>query len=369
MGILLRQFWQPVAYTAELEPGTAMTTRVLGEDLTFYRGQSGEPHLVAHRCAHRGTFLAAGWVEGECIRCFYHGWTYDGTGQCVEMPAEDASFARKVTIAAYPVYDYHGLLFAYLGPGDLPPFPRRIEIEQAGIVWAQSTRQVWPSNWLQQVENSLDATHVSFVHCGGQFGEAITRDIPQLEYEETEFGIIQRATRAGGNVRESDFQFPNANHIILPVPGDDSLPWYDLFVWKVPIDETHTGMFSISSSPIGGEAGEQIKEKISFRQGYNAYDYHEDIMHKRMPANMGNLVQAQDYLAQVGQGAIADRSAERLGQSDAGVILLRRIMRRELDLIKKGRPTKQWRMRSAVADLPVPPTATKATATLAVAGV
>ncbi|HLY63959.1 MAG TPA: hypothetical protein VKU60_00375 [Chloroflexota bacterium] len=104
-------------------------------------------------------------------------------------------------------------------------------------------------------------------------------------------------------------------------------------------------------------------------QGYRAYDYHAEIMIKRMPANMGNLVLAQDYLAQVGQGSIADRSVERLGQSDAGVILLRKILRRELKRIEHGKPTKQWKVPSDVADLPVPPTATKATATLAGAGV
>ena len=75
------------------------------------------PYLVGPRCAHRGTQLSVGSVEGECIRCFYHGWKYDGSGQCVEQPAEGQSFAEKVRIPSYPVKEYIGL--------DLRVFGRR----------------------------------------------------------------------------------------------------------------------------------------------------------------------------------------------------------------------------------------------------
>src|SRR5438067_666556 len=88
-GRYLRQFWQPVALGADVAPGTARTIRVLGEEFTLYRGQSGTPFLVDHRCAHRGAQLSLGWVEDDCLRCFYHGWKYDSSGQCVEQIAED----------------------------------------------------------------------------------------------------------------------------------------------------------------------------------------------------------------------------------------------------------------------------------------
>ncbi len=78
-----------------------------------------------------------------------------------------------------------------------------------------------------------------------------------------------------------------------------------------------------------------------------------------MPDIDGNTVNAlqnaQDYIVQVGQGPIVDRSKERLGKSDAGVILLRKIFRRELDAIKKGQPGKDWKPRVGLAKLPVPP--------------
>jgi 5,5'-dehydrodivanillate O-demethylase len=73
-GRYLRRFWQPVYVAADLPPGWAKPLRILGEDFTLYRGEGGTAHVVAFRCAHRGTQLSTGWVEGDCLRCFYHGW-------------------------------------------------------------------------------------------------------------------------------------------------------------------------------------------------------------------------------------------------------------------------------------------------------
>jgi len=84
----MRSFWQPVYRAQDLAAGRALPLRIMSEDFTLYRGESGDPHLVAFRCAHRGTQLSTGWVEGDELRCFYHGWKYDGAGQCTEQPAE-----------------------------------------------------------------------------------------------------------------------------------------------------------------------------------------------------------------------------------------------------------------------------------------
>src|SRR4051794_16772716 len=87
-GRYLRRFWHPVSAAKELAVGRAKPLRILNEDFTLYRGEGGQPFAVAFRCAHRGTQLSTGWVEGDNLRCFYHGWAYDGNGQCVEQPAE-----------------------------------------------------------------------------------------------------------------------------------------------------------------------------------------------------------------------------------------------------------------------------------------
>src|ERR687883_1738220 len=154
-GRYLRSFWQPVYHAPDLPPGHAKPLRIMSEDFTVYRGEDGTPHVVAPRCAHRGTQLSTGWVEGDCIRCFYHGWKYDGTGQCVEMPAEDSSFPPKVKIASYPTREYLGLIWAYLGEGEAPDFPRYVEFEDFdGVIEIDS--YVRRCNYFQNLENSLD---------------------------------------------------------------------------------------------------------------------------------------------------------------------------------------------------------------------
>jgi len=97
-GRYMRAYWQPIYRAEDLLPGRAIPLRVMSEDFTLYRGQRGTPHLTASRCAHRGTLLSTGWVEGDSIRCRYHGWKYDGSGQCEEQPGEDGAFAQKVQI-------------------------------------------------------------------------------------------------------------------------------------------------------------------------------------------------------------------------------------------------------------------------------
>src|SRR4051794_30397899 len=119
-GRYLRRFWQPICCSYELPPKRARPIRIMEQDFTLYRGASGAAHLVGQRCAHRGTQLSLGSVEDDCLRCFYHGWKYQASGQCVEQPAEPKSFAEKIQIPSYPVKEYVGLIFAYLGPGEPP---------------------------------------------------------------------------------------------------------------------------------------------------------------------------------------------------------------------------------------------------------
>ena len=91
-GRYMRMFWHPIYVAENLKPGWAKPIRILGEDFTLYRGESGTPHLVGFRCAHRDAQLSVGWVEDDCIRCRFHGWKYDASGQCIEQPAEKKPF-------------------------------------------------------------------------------------------------------------------------------------------------------------------------------------------------------------------------------------------------------------------------------------
>jgi 5,5'-dehydrodivanillate O-demethylase oxygenase subunit len=363
MGKLLRHFWQPVALSKDVDAGRAVPLKVMGEEFTLYRGHSGQPYIVAAKCAHRSTLLHIGWVEGECIRCRYHGWKYDGSGQCVEMPAEEASFPPKVKIGHHRAADYAGVIFAFMGEGAPPEMPHFAELERPyGVRWASSG--IWPVNWFQRIENSMDAVHVSFVHQESKFGEILSYTIPILAYEETEWGIRQTATRSLNNVRISEFSFPNCNHIVTPthIPGHDKTgpqPWTDLFNWFVPIDDTHTAFYTIRSSPITGNEAEALTKWLASTGKYDLMAHEAELFKGVLPSDHegdtgSTFVNAQDYIVQVGQGAIADRASERLGKSDEGVILLRKIFRRELAAAKLPSGPKAWRPRSGFARLPVP---------------
>jgi 5,5'-dehydrodivanillate O-demethylase len=359
MGRLLRRFWQPVALSADVAAGQAKALRVFGEELTLYRGESGAAHLVGGRCAHRLTLLHTGWVQGEDIRCIYHGWKYDGSGQCNELPAEASGAAGKVRIAGYPVQEYCGLIFAYLGDGPAPEFdlPRKDAFERPGGLLIPRA-QTWHCNWLQHVENSLDAVHVSFVHQAGKigpFGAAITASIPQLEYLETDAGIRQIATRSETNVRISDWTFPNNNHIV--VPSLPAAPWADIGIWMVPVDDESTVRFILYSFPaLDEELRQRILQHFDSYGSYSPADHHDELFNegKYPDETFLQLTGAQDYVATLGQGTIVDRSQERLGKSDAGIIVLRRLFWREMAALAEGGEPKQWRRLSHGVSLPKP---------------
>ncbi len=360
MGAFLRRFWQPVFRSHKIAKGEAKGIRIFDEELTIYRGESGQPHLVSGRCPHRRTVLHTGWVEGEDIRCMYHGWKFDQTGKCLERPPEhEVSPPASICIKSYPVREYSGLIFAYMGAGDPRDFEltRKDELEEPNRI-TLVREETWPCNWLQTVENSLDAAHVSFAHMQGtvgSFGATVSRKVPKLEYLETDAGIRQIATRGPNNVRISDWTFPNNNHILQPPPSPDE-PWMDIVLWLVPVSDTVTKRFTLYCRPSVGKAGDDkllryFEEKV---EGYCSSQFHSDLFdeHKYPDDDFMQLTSAQDYVAQVGQGPIVDRTEENLGTSDAGIVLLRRILWRELLAIREGRPTKQWRKLSEKVHLP-----------------
>lgn len=351
MGKVLRKFWHPIELSSAIAPGTSKEVRLLGEDLALYRGESGTPHLMVNRCAHRLTKLHTGWIEGESLRCMYHGWKYDASGQCVERPAERPGSETGIRVTTYAVHEYAGLIFAYLGEGEPPVFdlPRKPVFERKDVMLFQR-HEVWPCNWLQHAENSLDALHVSFAHqtgIVGVFGEAVSTTVPELRYEETLAGVRQTAIRAEGetsHVRISEWTFPYANHVALP-PITEGAPWMEVSNFMVPIDDTYTKrvtLIAVESTTAAADA--DMRSYFDGCQNYNAADHHDDLYAGKYPDDpLICLTSAQDYVTLVGQGVIADRANERLASSDRGIAMLRRILWREMEAINTGQPTKAWR--------------------------
>src|SRR5712692_4079309 len=362
-GRYLRRFWQPLCRAEDLAPGRAKPVRLLGEDFTLFRGEAGTPHVVANRCAHRGTQLSTGWVEGDCVRCFYHGWKYDGAGQCVEQPAEDASFASKVRIASYPTEEYLGLIFVCLGDAERddagafrpPPLPRFPELEDE----SQGVREVytytWPCNYFQALEN--DPFHGDWVHRESYLASGRT-GTPQAVSEETSYGYVthvRRLTATKWPEAHMHFHMPNASHATRTAPELGKEAWREALAWRVAVDDEHFATFGVNMTHVAGEAREKYVARQQARQERIAAltpvpvlgeaVLRGEVRIEDLPegrADSGWLFNIQDYVSQVGQGTIVDRAHERLGRTDGSVIMLRKLWARELRALAEGRPLKQW---------------------------
>ncbi len=107
-------------------------------------------------------------MEGEAISCFYHGWMFNGEGQCIDQPAEPAPFCEKVTVPRFHAEEYLGLIFAYIGPGEPPPLPRYPEFEISDRIEPSEESFFRKCNWFQGVENGVDETHGWYVHIRGE---------------------------------------------------------------------------------------------------------------------------------------------------------------------------------------------------------
>ena len=349
-GRYLRMFWQPVCCSYELSVGRALPIRIMGEDFTLYRGDGGIPYLLGPRCAHRGTQLSAGWVEGECIRCFYHGWKYDGTGQCVEQPAEDHAFAEKVRVPAYPVKEYIGLIFAYVGEGEPPPFPRYPILESTEIsLDVAGLRRI--CNYFNNIDNSLDNAHVRFVHRRHRDAaqDRVVLGDPIISVEESEWGIKRYVKYPDGKDLTFFFGMPNINFINGQVV-DPAIKRADVLVFKVPVDDENHIHFEVRAIALTGERGRawiEERRKLRAKAERDRPELVRAILAGKLrlsdvDPNRIDFVMLEDEVAQTGQGAIAVRSNEHLGRSDRGVFLLRKIWERELRNLAGGRPIKQW---------------------------
>jgi 5,5'-dehydrodivanillate O-demethylase oxygenase subunit len=350
-GAYMRRFWHPVWRAEDLPRGAALPVRIMGEDFTLYRGESGAPHAVAHRCAHRRTALSAGFVEGDCIRCLYHGWKYDARGQCVEQPAElGEPFADKVRIRAYPTHEHIGLVFVYMGEGEAPPTPRFAEFEAPGGLVSTSV-YTRGCNYYQNIENGVDEAHLPFTHRRTIF-DNLNREVPRIEAEERPYGLVQLGIRSDGTVREQHLMLPNILSMSLPNEDPAETDWRIYISWRVPVDDETHKTFMVERLALKPEAvaayrarrAEQARRLAALPP---AEEITSAILAGRMKlhdaADRPDFLNIQDHGAQVGQGAIEDRSEECLGRSDRAIVLLRKLWEQDLRALQDGREPRPWR--------------------------
>lgn len=353
-GRFLRKFWQPVFMSKSLARGTARPILIMGEKFTLYRGESGTAFVVDYRCAHRNTQLSTGWVRGDCIRCFYHGWTYDGTGACVERPGEaPPGPTANVHIAAYPTREHMGLVYAYFGEGEPPAFPPFPEFEGDGIV--ENLMEEFPCNWFQTYENQADEAHLSFVHSPSGSHNALGRDqikIPETSAEEMSFGMVRYSRVGDGKRRSTLYLFPNTMRIIIPPFGGLSVGgWRDSYLTLVPTDDENHLLFMSQFARVPQSERTAYDEMCGKNEARIAAapkisDIARDILNGKGVLedfrDHPRFLLLEDAVAQGGQGWIADRSIEHLGRTDVCIVRMRRLFDRELEAIAQDKAIKDF---------------------------
>lgn len=331
MGDYLRRYWHPVAGEAELrDPGT-LPCRLLGEDLVLYRDQSGNLGLLERHCPHRRADLSYGYVESRGLRCHYHGWRFDSDGSCLEQPFDDVinpggRTCKKAIVRAYPVRAHAGLLWAYLGPAPVPEIP-----DWEPFSWKNGFVQVFlaevPCNWLQCQENAIDPVHLEWMHMNwgirqsGSLGPYAPRHL-KIAFDETEYGFVYRRITEGGS--EQDDLWTLGRVTLWP----NGFYAADHFDWHTPIDDRTTLRVSWAFVRVPHEK-QPFQQPLPVPSWRGPVKDGEGRWIADRPVN-------QDFVAMVGQGAIADRTKEHLTASDEGVILLRRRFLAELDAVAAG---------------------------------
>ena len=333
-GEYLRRFWHPIGFTKSLED-VPLRVRVMGEDLVLFRDKSGRIGLLVLNCSHRGTSLEFGIIRERGIACCYHGWHFDVDGTILDTPAEPPGSTLKDRLhhGAYPIREFNGLVFAYLGPPEKEPtFPEFEPFSLPGYRSEPWGGNVLPCNWVQIKENCMDPAHTAFLHTidGSKGFTDAFGVLPEFNFQRVPNGLVYVAARRVGEniwVRMTNQITPNI-HQFPPTWSDGRT--VQTFVrpmqthWAVPIDDTTTINLGFNHYHEDDPDPKLLEEGANFGQGCDR-SYAE---RQRVPG---------DYDAHASIGPIAVHSREYLGHSDRGVAMFRKLLRRNIRAIKQGK--------------------------------
>ncbi len=348
-GEYLRRFWQPVALVSDLHD-VPVAVNLLGEELVIFRSLSGEIGLLHRHCSHRGASLEFGLIDERGLRCAYHGWRYAPDGQILEAPGktEPGKPLKGLCQGAYPVHQFKGIIFAYLGPQALrPEFPVYDFMDAAGedaIPYSWSL----PCNWLQVRENAADPIHLTFLHSMfgfKQFGD-FTPDIPVIRAHNTPLGQITTSVRQMNDVyycRVNEMIMPNIARVpdslreagAIPENLAEGTQKYQRLIpashglgfsmWVVGNDDTHTTFFGWHHVP--EDEAQAVREE---RVRQVAHGQTGDRPYPQRQRNPG------DYDVIVSQGSNMSRDNEHLTSADAGIVMYRRQLREGIRAVQRG---------------------------------
>ncbi|HVX92473.1 MAG TPA: Rieske 2Fe-2S domain-containing protein [Xanthobacteraceae bacterium] len=386
MGQLFRCGWMPALLADELPENDCPPVRVklLSERLLAFRDSKGRYGLIDEFCAHRGVSLWFGRNEENGLRCPYHGWKYDVTGQCIEVPSEpeESGYCKKIKLKGYPLVERGGVLWTYMGPPEKqPPLPEW-EFIMVPREHSFTSKRLQECNWLQAMEGGIDSSHVSFLHSGALNTDPLFKGSkgnqynlndmkPHFEVVESPGGLYIGARRnaENGNYYWRITQWVMPSFTMIPPRADH--PVHGHF-W-IPIDDENCWAWSFDYKPTKPLTKEQV---AAMREGHGIHvkyvpgtyrplaNKDNDYLIDREAQKRGDTysgvegIAMQDASLQESMGPIVDRTKENLVSTDNGIIMARhRLLRAAKALMEKGEtppgvPLEHQRVRSAALVLP-----------------
>lgn len=162
---VLRRFWYPVMPIAQLTNGPKAFT-LLGQPLVLWLTETGKPAALVDRCCHRSAKLSMGVVKQGCVRCPYHGWSFNGEGTCTHVPQLDpgAAIPKSYRVPSYPCEERYGYAWVCLSDDPVLPLPEIPEADLVGHRLIPQFYEPWNCSGLRVMENSFDNAHFSIVH-------------------------------------------------------------------------------------------------------------------------------------------------------------------------------------------------------------
>ena len=386
MGDLFRQYWIPALLADELpEPGCPpVRVKLLSERMIAFRDSDGRYGLMDEFCAHRGASLWFGNNEVGGLRCAYHGWKYDVTGQCIEVPSEpdNSSFCTKVKLTAYPLIRVGEVLWTYMGDPATQPEPPEFEWVTVPSEQTYTSKRWQESNWLQALEGGIDSSHVSWLHSDGLRNDPLFKGSKGNEYNlndmrpffevvESDGGLLVGVRR---NAEEGHYYWritPWVMPAFTMVPPRGDHPVHGHF-W-VPIDDENCWVFTFDYLPTRAITAAELQAMKEGHGVHNEYvlgtfrplqnkdnDYLMDRDAQRRGETFSGIrgIAMQDASLQESMGPIVDRTKERLVSADSGIIKARRRLvqaaqeLRDEGTVPPGVDTTHHRIRSVSIVLP-----------------
>ena len=359
MGELFRRYWIPALHAWELPEPDCPPVRVklLGERLVAFRDSEGRIGLIDEFCAHRGVSLWFGRNEQCGLRCPYHGWKYDITGQCVDLPSEgeNGPMRSRMKLKAYPCIEAAGLVWTYMGPPELKPEPPALEWVQVPAERRFVSKRLQESNYLQALEGGIDSSHVTFLHAGALRSDPLfvgskgneynARDtMPHFDVVDFEGGLLIGARRNA----DGDAYYWRITPYIMP--------WYTIIppraghplgahAW-VPIDDENTWAWSINYHPRRALTDAEVaamKNGAGIHVKYvpgtftplanKTNEYLMDREAQKAGIHLSGVegIGMQDASLQESMGPIQDRTREHLCPTDLGIVRTRRLLLKAAD--------------------------------------